>query len=323
MHKKTTNPRGIEFEETIFINPVKQFKNMGQLTQISFMRDLSNDQFVALYEQILGVLNDVEHNITSEIYEKALENVTRHYQEAAQIKAKDQVHYLTAPINALHKKRSRSFRSVNHEIKARLYHPDIMVQEDADHFEKWYRKHAKSLVSGSKDVTTRRIDSIANDLEEDEVTLDLFKKLELMPLFNLVLEMNNEFKDMVSIRAKDRARKKTKYVDSPQIRNNIMDDLLLLLREIEREIDWNPGVDVAKHLKLALVDVIVRAKTTYKQKKARNQNQQTNAEDANNTNEAPAAYNGLEADGGNNKEQPEGASSQTTETKKGGDTETA
>lgn len=269
---------------------------MGKISQVSFMGHLQNDAFVVLYDQLMHVLQTVEHKVSNEVFDTALERALQNHQFTNMIRAKDRVHELTKTIAELHTKRCDAFRSLKLSIKANLIHPDDKNKEGADYLEKWFRKHDNIAAKNQQDVMTRRIDDIAMDLEMDVKLLEVMEKMNATSLFVKLISINEELKVLQKQRSIERAEKKTRYVDTKKVRRDAMRDLKILFGIIEREVFWNEK-DVANHLVKSLEDVLSRAKTIHELRKTQRKNQKNKTMDDANTEQ-----NGVEPISGNSKE---------------------
>lgn len=244
---------------------------MGKLLEVSFMRQIKNDAFVSLYGQILNVMQDVDHNVSSETLERSVEKIQEHYALLRHIRAKDLVHELTDEIQAMHHKRYEAFRSIVHSMKSNMLHLNVENKSDANYFEKWFRKHSSAVTRGAQDILTRRIEDIEQSITEEFRIIETIENLGMAEIFNNLIELNNEFKKLLTKRTLERSFKKTLYVDTNQLRKDSIIELKILFAEIFRLTHWKEDGN-AVHLEKALDDVLTRAKTAYEVARTRRAN---------------------------------------------------
>ncbi len=244
---------------------------MGRIFEAAFMKRLTNDAYVALYEQIVTLIDTIDHNIESDMFDLALSKTKEQMAVLTKIRAKDRVHFLTDDIQETHNRRYEAFRSISLNMRSNLLHLDQDNRTEANYFEKWYRKHDKSVKRGAQDVLTRRIDDIEDSMTSDSRIIEAVSKLGMSSILNNLFDLNKEFKKMLVQRSIERSLKKALYVNNNTVRANAyaeLESLLQLLHMINR---WKVHGD-ATHLEVAVDDLLTRVKGITEQARTRRAN---------------------------------------------------
>lgn len=244
---------------------------MGKLVQISFSRELKDSEFVTMCDDLVGIFNDVEHNIECEIYAEALERFKLEVNIMHSIMPRERKHALTDEIFETHELRQDAIRGLIYAAKSASLSTDIKKRKEARSFMAWFSKYRRNLVNAAQDVVTRTVQQMSEDISKDADLGAIIVAIGVSAQLSELISIGNDIKSLRHERSVDRSGRKQSYVDNNAIRNDVSITLKMLLEQVERLIMWN-GQEIASHLELGLFDVLDRARALSKRKRTINAN---------------------------------------------------